>query len=93
MAWYQVVIECSGVPTKAGLQGSKDITKNFARRPWHQGATCKWDGKNLRMTAENDFDAAGIFLQNEFSDEVSACIGGGCDDLRVISITDLSPDA
>lgn len=94
MARYRIVVECSGVPTDAGLQGAADITRNFSKRPCHPVADCAWDGAMLRLTAENDFDAKGLALQDEFSDEISACITGGFDgDLRVVSVTVLEEPA
>jgi hypothetical protein len=90
MAWYRVVLECSGVPPDAGLAGATHITEAFVHRPWHQNVRCSWDGTHLILTAENDFDADGLALTDEFSDEISACISGGFDgNLRVVSIMEV----
>jgi hypothetical protein len=32
---YQIVLACKGVPTHAGVAGARDISKEFAHRPWH----------------------------------------------------------
>ena len=91
MPWYRCVLECSGVPPNSGAQAALDITEDFKERPWHRNARCSWDGKCLILTAENDFDPAGLALMDEFSDELSACIKGGFDgDLRLASSVEIS---
>nr|WP_294525465.1 hypothetical protein [uncultured Rhodopila sp.] len=94
MAWYRIVMECSGVPPDAGATGANDIMEAFTRRPWHQNVRCTWDGVRLTLTAENDFDRKGLALMDEFSDEMSACISRGFNgDLRIVSITEVTPKA
>jgi hypothetical protein len=84
---YRVVLVCTGVPGDAGEAGARDITEEFAQRPWHQNATCVWDGSQLILQAENDFDENGLALSDEFSDSISAYIGGGfVGDLKILSI-------
>jgi hypothetical protein len=50
------------------------IIEEFGHRRWHQNVTCKWDGRLLRLEAENDYDADGKALLDEFSDAVVACV-------------------
>ncbi len=91
MAWYRAVLQCDGVPSAFGAEGAKSITANFAKRTWHKNATCSWDGNQLTLSVENDFDRDGRAVMDEFSDEISACIRGGFDgDLRVISVTEIT---
>jgi hypothetical protein len=71
---YRVVLACDGVPLDAGPRGAVDIAEEFTHRPWHQNVTCTWDGQSLILEAENDFDADGLALMDEFSDAISACI-------------------
>jgi hypothetical protein len=42
------------------------------------------------LELENDFDENGLASQDEFSDEISACISGGFDgDIRVESVSEV----
>ena len=54
-----------------------DIIEEFTHRPWHENAECRWNGAFLLLTAENDFDAEGLALMDEFSDAIAACIADG----------------
>jgi len=87
---YRIVLACSGIRTEEADAGAREITEEFAHRPWHQNARCKWDGFRLVLHAENDFDSNGRALMDEFSDAISACIKEGFDgDIEVVSITSL----
>jgi hypothetical protein len=68
-----------------------DISQNFTRRSWHRNVKCSWNGRHLTLTAENDFDSDGLALMDEFSDEITACMGGEFDDgnLRIVSIMEI----
>jgi hypothetical protein len=71
---YRIVLACTGVATSAGPAAALDITEEFKRRPWHTNVTCVWDGSRLVLQAENDFDADGRALADEFSDAISSCM-------------------
>jgi hypothetical protein len=87
---YRIALCCDGVPVHTGPQAATDITQEFSHRPWQENAECKWDGASLVLTAENEFDADGLALMDEFSDAISACIADGFDgDIRVLSIVKL----
>jgi hypothetical protein len=87
---YRVVLACDGVPASAGALGATDIAEEFQHRPWHKNVTCEWNGSQLILTAENDFDEDGRALTDEFSDAISACISEGFDGgIRVISVREL----
>ena len=73
---YRIILVCNGVPAPLGQQGAVDITEEFTHRPWHQNVRCDWDGEQLLLHAENDWDEDGKALLDEFSDAVSACIEG-----------------
>jgi hypothetical protein len=80
-------LACKGVPAHAGTIGARDIAEEFKHRPWHENVTCVWDGAQLILQAENDFDSNGLALVDEFSDVISACIEGGFDgDIEILSI-------
>ncbi len=88
---YRIVLACKGVPTHAGVIGARDISNEFARRPQHQNVTCVWDGSQLILQAENDFDSNGLALVDEFSNAISACIEGGFDgNIEILSIHEVN---
>jgi len=91
---YRIVLACKGVPPALGPNGARDITEEFKRRQWHQNVTCEWDGSRLILQAENDFDASGLALRDEFSDAISACIRDAFDgDIDVVSVAPLPAGA
>lgn len=72
---YRIQLVCSGVPSDDGERAAKDITQEFAeQRPHHQNVVCVFEDGQLFLTAENDFDADGKALIDEFSDEITNCI-------------------
>ena len=88
---YQIVLACKGVPTHAGEAGARDISNEFTHRPWHANVTCVWDGSQLILQAENDFDSNGLALIDEFSDAISACIEDGFDgNVEILSIQEFN---
>ena len=90
LATYRIVLACNGVPAHAGTVGARDIAEEFTHRPWHKNVTCVWDGSQLILQADNDFDSNGRALVDEFSDAISACIKDGFDgDIEVLSVTAL----
>jgi hypothetical protein len=87
---YRIILVCTHVPAHAGAAAAQDITEKFTHRPWHKNVTCIWDGSQLILQADNDFDSDGLALLDEFSDAISACIKDGFDgDLNIVSIRDL----
>jgi hypothetical protein len=84
---YRITIVCKGVPKHAGATAAQDIQEEFTHRPWHKDVLCSWDGSQLILQADNDFDSDGRALLDEFSDAISACIKDGFDgDLEIISV-------
>lgn len=87
---YRVVLACTGVPADDGEDGARAITEEFTHRPWQQNVSCEWDGSRLILKADNDFDVNGLALLDEFSDAISACIGGGFDSrIDIVSVSSL----
>jgi hypothetical protein len=70
---YQIILACAGVPDALGPEAALDVAEEFRHRPWHQDVRCEWDGRELVLFAENDWDADAKALMDEFSDAVSAC--------------------
>jgi hypothetical protein len=88
---YHVVLECELFSAPAGPQAATDITEEFTHRPWHQNVKCTWDGKTLRLEADNDFDDNGLALADEFSDAIVACaVDPLYSNLRVVAVTEAS---
>ena len=84
---YRIILTCKGVPASVGATCARDISEEFTHRPWHENVTCVWDGAQLILQAENDFDAKGLALLDEFSDAIAACIKGGFDgEIEILSI-------
>jgi hypothetical protein len=90
---YRIVLACKGVPAHAGVVGARDITEEFAHRPWRQNVTCEWDGSQLILQADDDFDPGGLALLDEFAVAISACIEEGFDDgIDTVSVGPLSSE-
>ena len=90
MAMYRIILVCKDVPAHAGAVAARDIREEFTRRPWHKDVSCAWDGSNLILQMDNDFDSNGLALLDEFSDAISACIEDGFDgDVKVLSVCEI----
>ena len=88
---YRVHVACKGLTAKEGAPAPDSILEEFAHRPWHQNVRCEWDGQLLRLAADNDYDATGSALLDEFSDAVVACINcAGTIEFRVEVVDSLS---
>jgi hypothetical protein len=84
---YRIVLSCKGVPENAGAAAARDISEEFTHRPWHENVSCLWDGSQLILQADNDFDSRGLALVDEFADAISAYIKDGFDgDIEILSI-------
>ena len=87
---YRITLVCKGVPALVGPAAAHAITREFIDRSWHKQVTCAWDGSQLILQAENDFDSKGLALLDEFSAAISTCINDPFDrDLIVLSIREL----
>ena len=71
---YRITLACSGVPIDLGPQAAVDIAEEFSNRPWHTNVSCIWQDGQLILQAENDVDATGEALNDEFSDAICACL-------------------
>jgi hypothetical protein len=84
---YRIVLKCTGIPSDAGPPGAESILEEFTHRPWHTNVKCEWDGSDLILQADNDYDSNGAALVDEFSDAISACISDAGDgDIQVVSV-------
>jgi hypothetical protein len=89
---YRIVLVCTGIPPHEGPSGAQCIGEEFTHRLWHRNVACQWDGSRLTLQADNDFDSDGLALMDEFSDAISACVGGIDGDIVVESVTLLPTD-
>jgi hypothetical protein len=84
------------VPEGVGGQAAVDIAEEFTHRPWHANVQCRWDGTRLILQAENDVDADGEALSDEFSDAIAACIAppfdGTISKVSVVKLDDMTPN-
>ena len=71
---YNARVSCQGLIASEGTPAPTDILEEFSQRPWHSNVRCGWDGASLWLEAENDYDADGSALLDEFSDAVVACV-------------------
>lgn len=74
MPLYRIAVTCDGLTDAEGTPAPSCILEEFRHRPWHQNVRCNWAGGLLRLEAENDCDAKGQALLDEFWDVVIACI-------------------
>lgn len=74
MSVYHAILTCSGLTDSEANNAPADIVEEFGHRPWHQNVKCRWDGHWLWLEADNDYDADGKALLDEFRDAVVACV-------------------
>jgi len=88
---FRIVLACSGIPSAAGAEAASDIAAEFRNhRQWHENVACTWDGRTLRLQADNDFDSDGLAVTDELSDCLSAYVAEPFDgDIAVESIRDV----
>jgi hypothetical protein len=84
---FKVIIASDGVAQEVAMKAAHDITEEFTHRPWHQTASCSWNGAQLILEVENDFDSNGLATLDEFSDAIAASISESFGSLRIVSVT------
>jgi hypothetical protein len=70
----RIVLSCKGVLENVGAAAARDSSEEFTHRPGHENVTYAWDGSQLILQADNEFDSNGLKLVDELSDAISACI-------------------
>jgi hypothetical protein len=90
---FRVILECAaeGLPSEIAEQAIIDIAEEFSHRPWHTNVQCTWDGRLIRLEAENDYDDKGLALSDEFSDALTASVAmcQRLGDMRIVSVNKL----
>jgi hypothetical protein len=89
---FRVTLACACVMKEHGPRAAADIEREFAdHRPHHQNVTCRFDGVELILVAENDYDSDGEALVDEFSDCISAYIATPLDaPIRTVAVERLA---
>lgn len=82
---FHVVLECQN--RQGSAADAANIAEEFSHRPWHKNVACTWDGRTLRLEADNDYDLDGLALLDELSDVITAVVEEAeYADLRVVSV-------
>ena len=92
MIRYHAILTCAGLTEEEAKDAPTDIAKEFEFRAWYQNVKCSWDGRLLWLEADNDYDADGKALLDEFWDVVIACVSAsGISRFEIVSV-DITPD-
>lgn len=84
---YRITLASKCAKAEHGETAAREISEEFAHRPWHQNVRCEWDGSRLVLHAENDFDSNGLALMDEFSDAIAAVISEPLEgDIEIVSV-------
>ena len=87
MPLYHTTVTCRGLTDAEGSNAPADIVEEFRQRPWHQNVACKWDSGMLWLEADNNYDADGQALLDEFWDVVIACVkASGTIHFEIVSV-------
>jgi hypothetical protein len=73
---FRVTVSCEGIAPEKWPQALSDVREEFVSRHWHRIIDVRWSGQTLLLTVENDYDADGEALADEFSDTIAACAPG-----------------
>jgi hypothetical protein len=69
---FRITVSCDGIPPEEWPDAIRDVQEEFSSRPWHEIIDIRWSDRTLLVTAENDCDANGEALADEFSDTIAA---------------------
>ena len=70
---YRIVLACSGIPSNEGPAGAEGVREEFTHRPWHKNVKCEWNGAQLILHADNDYDSNGKALVDEDDMHAELC--------------------
>ena len=87
----RVTMKCVGVPEEIGVRAAKEIQQEFDGRPHHVDAQCSWRSDALFLTVWNGFDVDGSALRDEFSEALTAYVGGDVgEDIETVEVLAMS---
>ena len=91
---FHAILTCNGLTSAEAANAPRDIVEEISHRPWHQNVECRSDSRLLRMEADNDYDADGKALLDEFGDAVVACVNvSGIIRFAIVSVESLPAGA
>lgn len=70
---YRIVATCDGVQPSCGEEAARDITAEFAALDDYANVQCEWNGSELMLRADSDWDEHGQFTADYFYKCVFAC--------------------
>ena len=73
---FRIIVSCDGITPEQWPEAVSDVRVEFASRHWHRIIDIRWSGQTLLLTVENDYDARGEALADEFSDTIAAYAPG-----------------
>ena len=91
---FRIIVSCDGITPEKWPEAVSDVREEFASRHWHRIIDIRRSGQTLLLTVENDYDANGEWLADEFSDTIAAYAPGTPGySVRVVSVAkqDRSP--
>lgn len=84
---FCITVSCDGIPPAEWPEAISDVREEFRSRQWYQIIDICWLGQTLLLTVENDYDANGEALADEFSDTIAAYAPGTPSySVRIVSI-------
>lgn len=84
---WRLQVTCEGLTAEEGAAAPALVFVVFTHRPWHHRVQCTWDGSLSRLVADNDYDATGNALLDEYTDAVVASVAcEGTIRLRLASV-------
>jgi hypothetical protein len=75
-AMFCITVSCHGISPAEWPDAISDVRGEFNSRQWHRIVDIRWSGQTLLLIAENDYDASGEALADEFSDTIAAYAPG-----------------
>ena len=73
---FRITVSCEGITPEKWPEALSEIREEFGSRQWHHIIDIRWSGQTLLLIAENDYDANGEALADEFSDTIAAYAPG-----------------
>ena len=86
---FRTTVSCEGIAPEKWPEALSDVREEFISRHWHRIIEIRWSGQRLLLTVENDYDANGEALADEFSDTIAAYAPGTPGySVRIVSVTE-----
>jgi hypothetical protein len=88
---YRTTVVCTGLTDDEAREAVQDMLAEFKERPWQEQVSCEWNEGVLRLSAQNQADATGLALLDEFGDAICAYVNyGGPIHVEVESVVKLT---